>query len=49
MLIALPCLLLLVLSVWIRSSSRHRPLDRNEVYRIRRFAEKRQREESSFE
>jgi hypothetical protein len=45
-LVASSCLVILGLTVWIRSSGRDRPLDRNEVHRIRRFSEKLQREES---
>ena len=46
MLVASTCLVVFVLSVWIRSAAHKQPLDRNEVRRLRRFSEKLQREES---
>jgi hypothetical protein len=46
MLVAATCLVVIVLTVWIRSAGHEQPLDRNEVHRLRRFSEKLQREAS---
>jgi hypothetical protein len=45
MLVASSCLVVFLLA-WILSADHNQPLDRNEVLRLRRFAEKLQREES---
>ena len=46
MLVASSCLVVVVLSVWIRLAAHKQPLDSNEVRRLRRFSEKLQREGS---
>ena len=46
MLVASSCLVVVVLSVWIRLAAHKQPLDPNEVRRLRRFSEKLQREGS---
>jgi hypothetical protein len=46
MIVASTCLAVFVLTAWIRSAGRDRPLERSEVDRIRRFSEKMQREAS---
>ena len=46
MLIASTCLVVFVLTVLIRSLGQNRPLDRHDVHRVRRFAERSHREES---
>ena len=47
MLVASACLVVLVLTAWIRSpGDKQQPLDRDEVCRLRRFSEKLHREES---
>jgi hypothetical protein len=46
MVVASICLAAIALTVWIWPPGRDRPLDRNEVHRLRRFSEKLQREES---
>jgi hypothetical protein len=46
MLVAATCLVVFVLTVWVRSAGHRQALDRNEVHRLRRFSEKLQREES---
>jgi hypothetical protein len=45
MLVASTCLIVFVLA-WILAPGHDQPLDRNEVHRLRRFAEKLQREQS---
>jgi hypothetical protein len=45
-LVAFTCLLAFVVTVCFRSADRKRPLDPNEVHRLRRFSEKLQREQS---
>jgi len=47
MIVAFTCLVVFALTAWIRLVGRDRPLDRNEVDRLRRFSEKLQREEST--
>ena len=46
MIVASTCLLVFVLTAWIRSAGHEQPLDRDEVHRLRRFSEKLQRENS---
>ena len=46
MLVASTCLVVFVLTVWIRSVGQKQPLDRTDVHRLRRFSEKLQRENS---
>jgi hypothetical protein len=46
MLVASTCLVVFVLTVWIRSVGHKQPLDRVDVHRLRRFSEKLQRENS---
>jgi hypothetical protein len=46
MIVASACLVVFALTAWIRSTGRDRPLDRDEVDRLRRFSEKVQREAS---
>jgi hypothetical protein len=46
MIVASTCLVVFALTAWIRSAGRDRPLDRNDVHRLRRISEKLQREES---
>ena len=46
MVVATICLVFLAVSVCILPPGRNRPLDRDEIIRLRRFAEKLQREES---
>ena len=45
MLVASSCLVVFVVTAWIRSAGRKRPLDAGEVHRLRRFSERLQREE----
>ena len=45
MLVASTCLVVFVLTVWIRSVGHKQPLDRDEMHRLRRFSEKLHREE----
>ena len=46
MLIASACLVVFALAAWIGSVGEKQPLDREDVYRLRRFSEKLQREAS---
>ncbi len=46
MFVASTCLVVFIVTVWVRLARHDRPLDQNEVHRLRRFSEKLQREGS---
>ena len=46
MLVASTCLVVFILTAWLRSTGHKQPLDRDEVHRLRRMSERLQREAS---
>jgi hypothetical protein len=45
-LVATTCVMVFLLSACIRLTSRDRPLEQNDIHRLRRFSEKLQKEDS---